>query len=326
MDVDAVKHAAAGRWPEILADVAWIDSAILDGGHHPCPKCGGRDRFRLIDSDAGAVYCNRCLTTRNGDGLAAVQWMRGVGFGQAVRLVAEYLGLADEPERVAEATTATVGPEWLDRAYRELLDRRTLSAGHLDALRRRGLPDAEIDRRGYRTILADDRATARDVHDALGRDQFLAAPGYVLADDGRPQILGSGLAVPVRDHRGRITAVKVRRDGKDDGGKYYALSSRSRGGPSATVGVHVPLGALDGWREGGTLRITEGELKADVCAVLDPATPTVSIPGVNAWRPVLDLVRRLRPGTVRLALDADAATNAAVTAAGVEMVRELILC
>jgi hypothetical protein len=88
-----VKAAARGRWRDILPSVAGIDAALLDGRGHPCPKCGGDDRFSLVDSDAGAVLCRKCFSKKNGDGLAAVCWARGCDFPAAVQVVAEFLGL-----------------------------------------------------------------------------------------------------------------------------------------------------------------------------------------------------------------------------------------
>lgn len=93
IDVEVVRDAAAGRWLEILSAVAGIGRDDLDGQHHPCPRCGGSDRFRLVDEDAGAVLCNQCFSSRNGDGFAAVAWMRGVKFPEAARLVADYVGV-----------------------------------------------------------------------------------------------------------------------------------------------------------------------------------------------------------------------------------------
>ena len=55
MNVLTIKVAAAGRWPEILAALGGIPAEVLDGQHHPCPKCGGKDRFRMIDTDAGGA-------------------------------------------------------------------------------------------------------------------------------------------------------------------------------------------------------------------------------------------------------------------------------
>ena len=92
-DISGIKQAAAGRWPEVLSNVGGIRPELLDGRHHPCPMCGGKDRFRLIDAEAGAVLCNQCFREKNGDGLAAIQWMQGWDFPAAAGAVAKYLGL-----------------------------------------------------------------------------------------------------------------------------------------------------------------------------------------------------------------------------------------
>lgn len=93
LDTEQVRQAASGRWLDILERVAGIPPDALDGQHHPCPKCGGDDRFRLIDAEAGAVLCNQCFSTKNGDGFAAVAWSLGVKFPEAVKRVAEHLGV-----------------------------------------------------------------------------------------------------------------------------------------------------------------------------------------------------------------------------------------
>jgi len=96
LDKAEVKRAAEGRWPEILECIAGIPAGCLTGKHGPCPKCGGKDRFRFIDEEKGAVLCNACFSCRNGDGLAAIQWMKNrppTNFKKTVYEVAEYLGL-----------------------------------------------------------------------------------------------------------------------------------------------------------------------------------------------------------------------------------------
>jgi putative DNA primase/helicase len=64
MNATEVKQAAAGRWPEILAAVGGIDAEQLTDRHGPCPKCGWTDRFRLLDADAGALFCSQCFNAR----------------------------------------------------------------------------------------------------------------------------------------------------------------------------------------------------------------------------------------------------------------------
>jgi len=93
-DLELVRAAAARRWPEILARLSGHDLELFDGQHHPCPKCGGTDRFRLIDADAGALLCNQCFREKNGDGFAAAQWLLGgIDFKTALERIAEYLGI-----------------------------------------------------------------------------------------------------------------------------------------------------------------------------------------------------------------------------------------
>jgi len=112
-DAQQLKQVARGRWPEILSAAAGIDRALLDGRHHPCPKCGGEDRFRMIDQEAGAVLCNQCFASENGDGFAAITWFCDCDFPTAVRLVGEYLDSSNgnslatsnnEPQREIAAT------------------------------------------------------------------------------------------------------------------------------------------------------------------------------------------------------------------------------
>ncbi len=91
-DVQTLRRRARGQWNLILSVLGGIDAQLLDGRHHACPKCGGKDRFRLLDAAEGACYCNQCFNRENGDGIAAVQWLTGMRFGQALDAVAAYLG------------------------------------------------------------------------------------------------------------------------------------------------------------------------------------------------------------------------------------------
>lgn len=93
-DIALVRSAATGRWPEILSALGGVDRSILDGKHHPCPKCGGTDRFRMIDIEAGACHCNQCFMTKNGDGFAVLSWLTGKDFGHSLRAIADYLNIS----------------------------------------------------------------------------------------------------------------------------------------------------------------------------------------------------------------------------------------
>lgn len=95
-DIELVRQAAASQWPGVFHAIAGVDLSTLDGRHHPCPKCGGTDRFRLIDDQAGALHCNQCFSSKNGDGFAAIQWLLGCDFKAGLVKVADHLGIKPE--------------------------------------------------------------------------------------------------------------------------------------------------------------------------------------------------------------------------------------
>ena len=101
MNVQSIKSAAAGKWLEILSNLGGIPLELLDGKNHPCPKCGGTDRFRAIDLNAGALFCNQCFSERNGDGLAALAWLQGWPFRTTLEKLAGYLGIDEGNGRPA---------------------------------------------------------------------------------------------------------------------------------------------------------------------------------------------------------------------------------
>jgi archaellum biogenesis ATPase FlaH len=102
IDVAALKQQAAGRWPAVLSALGGVPADALDGKNHPCPKCGGKDRFRFTNLNAnGSCFCNQCAKGI-GDGIAALQWLRGGTFPETVNALAEYLGQSsDQPSRPA---------------------------------------------------------------------------------------------------------------------------------------------------------------------------------------------------------------------------------
>lgn len=91
-NLDQIKDLAIGRWPELLG----LDNEILDQRHHPCPKCGGRDRFRALDDfpKSGAVLCNKCFNANNGDGIAAYAWRYDLTMREAIKSLAAKLGVS----------------------------------------------------------------------------------------------------------------------------------------------------------------------------------------------------------------------------------------
>lgn len=84
----SARELANGHWREILV-AAGIDEDALDGEHHPCPLCGGTDRFRFDDKDGrGTYYCNGCGA---GDGFQLLmKYQCTSSFVEAARFVEGY--------------------------------------------------------------------------------------------------------------------------------------------------------------------------------------------------------------------------------------------
>jgi putative DNA primase/helicase len=58
-DVPPLSERCRGKWPGILAALG-VPPALFDRKHHPCPFCGGTDRFRFTDfAGAGVWICGQ---------------------------------------------------------------------------------------------------------------------------------------------------------------------------------------------------------------------------------------------------------------------------
>ncbi|WP_024304114.1 toprim domain-containing protein [Pseudogulbenkiania sp. MAI-1] len=94
IDLQQVRRAAFGRWPDILAALGIPAEALAKKRNQPCPACGGVDRFQFIDKGQGRFVC-RALDGQGGDGFTLVMhWMNG-DFKTALQAVAGVLGLAE---------------------------------------------------------------------------------------------------------------------------------------------------------------------------------------------------------------------------------------
>jgi hypothetical protein len=227
---------------------------------------------------------------------------------------------ADIPRRAAGAEPKRANPDILHRVYSALLARLSLSDRHAQNLWKRGLTDKVINRNGYKTLGLHGRARlVAELQRQFGA-VLLTVPGFIVKEGvGKPyrSLAGNpGMLIPVRDVQGRIVAIKIRRD--DDvgaGPRYSYLSSAKYNGPSPGSPVHVPLGVQ---APAEKVRLTEGELKADVAFALS-GLPTISAPGVGNWRLCLAVLKDLGCKTVPLAFDMDAREKQ-------EVARALLAC
>lgn len=270
----------------------------------PCPVCSKPD-WCSVSADGAWAICRRLETG------AGVHRLDKAGADYWVyRLDGQRLGTRPAREVPPQTATTCADTATLNRVYRALLTARPLSTAHRQALRQRGLSDTEMARRGYRTLARHGRAAlARRLVDHFGADICAQIPGLYVVERGGQRwwsLAGApGLLIPVRDVDGRMVALKVRADAPGDGPRYTTVSSAKHGGPGPGASVHVPL--HDGVHD-DTVRVTEGELKADVATALSGML-TMAIPGIAMWRKALPVLHALTPQQVRLSVDADWRTN-----------------
>jgi hypothetical protein len=197
-------------------------------------------------------------------------------------------------------------PEVLDTANRALLAELTLSEIHRENLQRRGLTDCEIHALGYKTLPPKGRRELVNRLQVWGV-KLAGVPGFYL-EAGHWQLMGpAGIAIPVRDTRGRIVGLQVRCD-NPEGGKYKWLSSKgylAGCSPGAPVHVAGPVSI------NGDFWVTEGVIKSDIGG-LKLGCVVLAVPGVGNWSGVIPIVRELKPQRVIIAFDMDKNQNSAV--------------
>jgi putative DNA primase/helicase len=94
--------AAQGRWKGILVELG-MDAKILDGEHHPCPFCGGKDRFRFTDRDGKGTWWCQCRG--NGEsGMALAMRFLCLPFPETAKRVDAVLGVVqvNDPRPTAQ--------------------------------------------------------------------------------------------------------------------------------------------------------------------------------------------------------------------------------
>lgn len=316
MGFEDLKARCEGRWPEIISAVCIVDPAILDGGHHPCPKCGGRKRFNLCREGTGGIFCNDCNPSGTGDGIGTIEWFLGCDCKTAVAKIKAHVDFA-------AASSVTDSEKKLRHdVYSRLAKAFPLAEHHREQLRARGIPDKEIDARGYWSAplsksIALQQEFAREEWEQIGKH----VPGVF--PRGAIKLMASeSLMIPVRSRDGRIAGLQVRPDRRSEkDAKYFWLSSKDEG-VSPGSPCHVALAPANGILRPNVVRITEGPLKADI-STIQSGILTLAVAGVNNWRVAADEIEQTRPATVLLAFDADASTNPGVAKATVGVFEHL---
>ncbi|MGF1582780.1 MAG: DUF3854 domain-containing protein [Gemmataceae bacterium] len=285
----------------------------------PCPICA-KTTWCSVKADGTVALCRRI--------------QEGADRTKADKNGTEYYvhTLTDGPRtpapppfsRTAKQKSRDTHPNLLHQVYGALLGELQLIASHRANLRKRGLTDNAINKGLYRTLPETGRSSiAKRLWERFG-DKVMKAPGIVQRDKGNGPYLTlaghAGLVIPCRDREGRIVALKIRLDGPDrKGPKYTYVTSKKDDGPGPGTPIHIPLGMP---QKAEVVRVTEGELKADVI-FHKTDVPTISVPGVSIWRAALPILDAMACKTVRLAFDADAWENPNVARCLVEFARAL---
>jgi len=343
-----VKAAIRGNEISVLNIDAGLPMGILDGDHHACPVCGGTDRFNLAYPNEGGVRCNTCFPDGNHDCIAAVMHFKSIGYKAAMKRIGDRLGVpgcpydeegspledsetvveklpppskAFDKAKPEERAAETASDATLHDAYLAMLGVFQLAADDRKRLHGRGITDAEINARGYRTFEQSRSAAAFSAGvAAVGADSLALVPGFDVSRKAIRCAHDKSILIPVRDLQGLILGVRVRvPDEKVNDGesKYRWLSSRSQrtnpNGPKAETRAHVPLGTS---ANSDIVRVVEGEFKADIATITDPQKiPTISIPGVQSSGRAFPVIEKMGAKSIRIAFDADFRTNDAVAKA-----------
>lgn len=97
ISISQVREMVGGNVRDVLVYVAGIPSERCDGKYHPCPRCGGTDRFRVINQETGTCFCNQCFSEKNGDYITAVMHFQECSFSDALQKIMAYFGNSAAP-------------------------------------------------------------------------------------------------------------------------------------------------------------------------------------------------------------------------------------
>lgn len=281
---------------------------------HRCVLCG-RPKTCSVSADGSVVWCKNAQSSTPSKSGIADGWLHFLD--DANRSTVKSWNLPAVP-----LATRAGSAEVLDAVYSELLALFGLDPRHRANLEARGLSADQIQRGQYRTLPPRSRHEEGARLAKLFNDgQLSQVPGLFQRNGGWTIGGQAGLMVPVRDAHKRIVRIKIRLDEvQKKGGRYRYLSSSTHGGAKASLMVHIPLW-VEPWGA-PTLRITEGELKADVAsALLNSAV--IGIPGVKSWPLGRDAVLALRPARVIVAMDMDRRENPDVGVAQDQLIKTL---
>ncbi|MBS0338345.1 MAG: toprim domain-containing protein [Proteobacteria bacterium] len=312
LDFNAVRAAAAGRWPAILTDCG-IDAAHLTDRHGPCPGCGGTDRFRFDDEDgSGSWLCGGAGRIESGDGFGLLAHCHGWTATECLHAVADVLGLREgrplPPVQPRSAPPAQPDPAEVERTRARF--NRLWSAGVL-----LDHADAEPGRRYQAARGLSDLTEWQDWPTDLRLHP--AAPYWHPGPDGRPQRIAElpALLALVRAPGGEPVGLHTTWLRPDGAGKSSLTDGAGNPLPARKLRLlHRGAGAGAAVRlyaAGERLAVAEGIETALAVRVADPSLPVWSCISAGG---VAGVVLPAEVREVLLIADADPAGARAVLA------------
>ena len=278
-----------------------------------CPCCDENPRKKHLNINLKKeVYrCPRCGIS--GGIFDLYSLYTGVPRDKVRKALVEKLGMPDNRPKPQKRIQPQAKPECpitdvdtRHATYSALLDKLTLAADHKENLLGRGLTEDDIIRLGYRTTPVVGMTAIADKLQSEG--MYLAGvPGFYRNESGTWTFIHEerGILIPMRDRKGRIQGLQIRRD-KVKKRKFRWVSSTER-----------PDGCpAEGWTHlAGPVRpmlvLTEGPMKADVIHALTGLT-VLAVPGVNSLTQLETTLSDLRAegvAEIKTAFDMDFATN-----------------
>lgn len=260
-----------------------------------CPKCGlGGGMFDMYAYFAGVprkdVYKELCKRTGN------LQMPDGTQ-ARSVPAVSHQPEEVESPLMDVESRHAT---------YSALLSKLSLAKDHSENLINRGLLDEDIERLGYKTTpVAGMSMIAKQLR---SEGYYLAGvPGFFRKENGDWTFIheARGILIPVRDQKGQIQGLQIRRDNTEKRKFRWVSSSERKDGCKAEGWAHLSGPVTE------QMILTEGPMKADIIHTLTGIS-VIAVPGVNTLTQLKAMLEALRAEgltSIKTAFDMDFTTN-----------------
>ena len=279
----------------------------------PCPCCDENPRKRHLNINLKKeVYrCPRCGVS--GGIFDLYSLYTGVPRKEVRKALVERLGMPENRPKRKKRLVLQTKPECRitdvdtrHAVYGALLARLALADDHKKNLLGRGLTEEDIIRLGYRTTLVVGM-TAIAGKLWLEGLPLAGVPGFYRDDSGTWTFIHEerGILIPMRDRRGRIQGLQIRRDNVTKRKFRWVSSTERRDGCPAEGWTHI-AGPVK-----KTLVVTEGPMKADIIHALTGLT-VLAVPGVNSLTQLEAALNDLRAEgleEIMTAFDMDFATN-----------------